>query len=43
MLDSIYHRTSILLKTHFGRENVKILPLFMQSYNKRHNVAKLNL
>ena len=37
MIDSIYHRTSKLLKN--WRENVKILPPF----NGRHYVTLLNL
>ena len=44
MLDSIYHSTLKLLNNHiFGRENIKILPYFMQCYNGRHYVALLNL
>ena len=44
MIDSIYHMTSKLhKKSHFWRENVNILPPFMQIYNERHNVILLNL
>ena len=44
MLDFIYHMTLKLpKKSHFWRENVKILTSFMQRYNRRHNVTLLNL
>ena len=39
MLDSIYHDNRITQKSHFWRENVKIMPSFMQ----RHYVTLLNL
>ena len=42
MLDSFNHRTlKLLKKSHFSRENVKILPFFAQHYNGRHNVKPL--
>ena len=34
LLDSIYH----IIKSHFWRGTVKILPYFTQRYNERHNV-----
>ena len=38
MLDSIYHITSkLLLKSHFGRGIVNILPSFTQRYNYVHD------
>ena len=44
MLDSIYHMTLKLFKTHiFGVKNVKILPYFIHRYNGRHNATLLNL
>ena len=36
LLDSIYHKTWKYLKSHFWRDNVKILPYFMQIYNGQH-------
>ena len=39
ILDSIYYRTSKLLKNCIWRENVKILQSFMQCYNGRHYVT----
>ena len=39
MLDYIYHRPLELLKSHFWREYVNILPSFAQGYNRRHNVT----
>ena len=41
MLDYVYHRTSKLLKIAFRRENVKILPSFMQPYNGCHYTTNL--
>ena len=42
MLDSIYHRTLKLLKSHFWRDSyVNILPSFAQGYYRRHNVTLL--
>ena len=39
MLDSIYHMANTLSKkSHFWRENVKILSSFTQRYNGRHYV-----
>ena len=40
MLDSIDHMT---LKSHFWRENVKILPPFTQRYNGHHYLMIENL
>ena len=41
MLDSIYHMTLKLIENRiFWRENVKILPYFMQRYNGCHNVSR---
>ena len=39
MLDYIYHVTYSYLKSHFWRENVKILPSFTQHYDGCHNVT----
>ena len=36
MLDSIYHMTLKILKSHFRRENVKNLRSFKQRYIGRH-------
>ena len=41
MLDSVYHMTlKLIKKIAFWRENVNILPYFMQRYNGRHNVSR---
>ena len=37
------HGIKITLKSHFWRENFKILPSFVQRYNGRHYVTLLNL
>ena len=40
MLDSIYHMTLKLIKSHiFRRENIKILRSFMQCYKGHHFVT----
>ena len=35
-LDSIHH----IIKSHFWRGTVRILPYFTQRYNERHNVSQ---
>ena len=42
MLDSIYHMTNIL-KSHFCRKNVIILPLCTQLCYGRHNVSRKSI
>ena len=41
MLDSIYHMTSELLKSHFWSENMKILPSLTLHYNGHHSITLL--